>query len=324
MRSPLIHHLILAGSLFISIGSVQAQGLSARILLQDQSVLDGNLTPRKAGTTQLQFMPRSTQSLRNLSTSEVEKIFFDLNAFPSVSIQTNFDTGDYDSVIEALKGRVIPYFQFVDLDTNSNELVKLFIQGLYRTENFAGVHAAGKEVAKYDVNGEMRRFADVYRALSFLEEGLVDEFAPFATYFDNIERKDPLAPALWMGQSKLAQIKERPQEAYEPLAKIITETPMQTRWSAEALYLSAVHHHTRTNLVVANQICNELKTVAPLTPWPEKAEDLQKEIRSQAKDLEITLVDFGEIRTSGPQADDAKIDYRERQRELKEQEIEFD
>lgn len=302
---------------------LRAQDLPVSILLDNQQVLEGTVQPRKAGTTQLLFQEKDKKGTRNLSTAEISRINFDLSSFKPGRLQVHFKAARYHKVIEGLKVRINPYFSFSDLDANSNELIELFMQSLYRTGSHAGVAAARKEVAKYDTNGETRRLADIYLALSFLEKGDLESFAAFESYFQETDREDPMAPAIWMGQAKKAALRGRPDEHIEALANVIVEAPMQTEWSAEALYLSARYHQSRTNLVVAYQICQEIQTVAPLTDWPEKTEPLQEEIRKQAGELGIELVEFGAFRKGEKEAGDAKLDYKERQRALEEQEIEF-
>lgn len=320
-----MHTLTLSLILFTALlipGGATAQSLSAQIKLTDQTVTTGSLNPRKAGTSILQLRLEGSDTLRNLEVLQVAAIQFDLSAFDPANLSLQYLAGNYPAVIDGLKGRIVPYFSFVDMETNSNPLIELFIKALYRSGNHQGVHIAGKEIAKYDLNGNMRRISDIYRGLSFLAQGDLKEFAAYAHHFEDVNPEDPLASALWLGQSRFAELQERTEEIYPPLARIIVERPMETEWSAEALYLSAVHHHTRTNLVVANQICQEIKIVAPLTPWPDEAEKLQARIQNEAAALNIALTDFGELRKAEKEAGDAKIDYRERQRALEAQELE--
>lgn len=300
-----------------------AQSLSAQLKLKDQTIPRGTLSPRKAGTTLLQLKLEDSEAVRNIDAQEVAAIQFDLSTFDSGALFLQYQAGNYDAVIEGLKGRINPYFTFVDIQTNSNPLVELFIQALYRSGNYQGVQLAGREVAKYDINGDMRRKADIYQGLSFLDEGNLEKFEPFAYYFENIKRDDPMAAALWMGEAKREALKEKPDQVYPALARIITEKPMETEWSAEALYLTAVYHHTRTNLVVANQICQEIKIVAPYTTWPAKADELLAQIKTEAEELNIVLTDFGEFRKTEKEAGEAKVDYRKRQQALEEQERQF-
>jgi hypothetical protein len=321
MKSPL--HFLTLFMLWLQSVCVFAQSLPAQIQFKDQTTARGTLSPRKTGTTLLQLKIEDTETRRNIDTQEVTAIQFDLSPFNPGALYLQYQAGNYDAVIDGLKVRINPYFSFVDMETNSNQLVELFIQALYRSGNFPGVHVAGKEVAKYDINGDMRRTADIYRGLSFLKQKNLKKFQPFAYYFEKINRDDPMAAALWMGQSKRAALEEKPDQVYPPLARLITERPMETEWSAEALYLTAVYHHTRTNLVVANQICQEIKIVAPLSTWPARAEKLQTQIRTEAEALNIVLTSFGEFRKADKQAGEAKVDYRERQRALEEQEIQF-
>jgi hypothetical protein len=231
--------------------------------------------------------------------------------------------GNYQDVIQALAGKIIPYFTYVDQKANSNELIQTFIKALYRSGNAKSVIAAVEEIEKYAATGDMRRFADIYRSLTLLQDGDLEAFKPYANLFNKVAYDDTHAPELWYGNARLALLKDDWKTANTYLAKIVTEAPMQTDWSGEALYLSATYHHSRTNLVVANQICQEIQIVVPMTEWPEKAAELEAVIRTQAEEKGVELVEFGGVRDQdGKEAGEAEIDYRERQRQLKQEEAE--
>lgn len=317
LRFPLL--LLFLATAFAS----PAREMPAKLLMKDQRVLDVRVFPRKPGTSQIRvgFVDQAGQQTLNLAA--VDRIAFDLSDFQPRTLEQLYLLGRYREVIDALKGRVIPYFGFVDQNANSNALVKLFIRALYQADNHVGVIQSATEVDKYTPGGEVHRMAHLYKALSCLETGKKEEFNQLKPLFASTDRKDPLAPVVWYGQAKAALAEDDWEAAYPPLAKIITEAPMNTDWAPEALYLSAVHHHSQTNLVVANQICQEITIVAPLTEWPDKAIELEADIAALAEELEIELVEWGGFREKeGDGQGESKIDYRERQRALEREEAE--
>ena len=316
--------VIFCGILCSSTLSLHASQLRAKILLHTQEVLDVVVHgPRKSGTTNIRYERVDQEgSILTLALSDVEEIRFDLSAFKPDVVSQLYFMGKYDDVIQALARRINPYIGFVDQKSNSNELISLFVKSLYKSGKLQPSIEFLNEMEKYTAGGEMRAFADIYRGLAYLQLGDLENFEPFAPLFEEAKYDDTYAAPIWYGKAKQEIVNDNWRGAYTYLAKIITEFPMETDWSAEALYLSATYHHSLTNLVVANQICQEIQIVAPLTQWPEKAEELEDIIQTQAEELGITLVDFGGIRGGEKEAGDAEIDYRERQRELKEEEAE--
>lgn len=317
---PILVYLTLAVPL-----SVHAQKpLPARILGIDQEVSQVAIYPRKAGTSTVRMHRKGKEGVVTVDLEEIEEIRFDLSNLRPDTLNQLYMMGQYEDVIKSLAGgKIIPYFSFVDQKANSNEVIQTFIKSLYRSKNSKALLAAVGEIERYAATGDMRRFAEVYRALTVLDQGDLEAFEQFETLFENVHHLDEFAPALWYGNVRRAILNDDWKTANTYLAKIVTEAPMQTDWSGEALYLSATYHHSRTNLVVANQICQEIQIVVPLTEWPEKAATLEDEIREEAEERGVQLVEFGGVReadTDDP--GEAKIDYRERQRQLKAEETE--
>lgn len=317
-------HYLLPFLCFAAATLSRAQLLPGKVLMNDQRILDVRVHPRKPGTSQIRvgFIDQAGEQTLNLA--DVAQIAFDLSAFHPQTLEQLYLLGRTGEVIDTLKGRIIPYFGFVDQNANSNDLVKLFIRALYREDNHPGVILSATEVDKYTPGGgDVHRMAHLYKALSYLETGKTEEFNQLKPLFAETDRNDPHAPIIWYGQAKAALLEEDWETAYPALAKIITEAPMDTDWAPEALYLSAVHHHSQTNLVVANQICQEIAIVAPLTDWPDKAIELETKIDALAKELGIELVEWGGFRENeGDGEGESKIDYRERQRALEREETE--
>ncbi len=316
--------LFLLGSVMLSaLMPVQAQRLRAKVLLNSQDVLDVVLiAPRKAGTTNIRYELVDKEGVLTLSLNDVEEIRFDLKEFKPDVVSQLYYMGKYEDVIKSLARRVNPYLGFVDKKSNSNELIQLFVRSLYKSEKYEPMTLFANEIEKYAATGEMREFADIYRGLAYLKLGDLEGFKPYEELFKEADYKHPFAAPIWYGKARQEIVKNNWKDANTYLAKIITEFPMETDWSAEALFLSATYHHSRTNLVVANQICQEIQIVAPLTDWPEKAIELEETIRTQAEEIGITLVEFGGLREREREEGDSKIDYRERQRKLKEEEAE--
>jgi len=316
--------LLLLGSLMLSAGlPVHAQRLRAKILLTSQEVQDVILiAPRKAGTTNIRYELMGKEGVLTLSLNDVEEIRFDLTAFKPDVVSQLYYMGKYDDVIKTLARRINPYLGFVDKKANSNELIQLFVRALFKSGKFEPMTQFANEIEKYAATGDMREFADIYRGLAYLQLGDLEAFKPYASLFEDADYEHPYAAPIWYGNARQEIVKNNWKDANTYLAKIITEFPMETDWSAEALYLSATYHHSRTNLVVANQICQEIQIVAPQTQWPEKAAELEETIQAQAEELGVQLVEFGGLRERERQEGDSKIDYRERQRKLKEEEAE--
>lgn len=321
-KSPML--LLLGGLLLSAALPVQAQRLRAKVLLNTQEVLDVFLiAPRKAGTTNVRYEKADKEgSILTLSLNDVEEIRFDLTQFKPDVVSQLYYMGKYEDVIKVLARRINPYLGFVDKKCNSNELIQLFVKSLYKSEKYEPMTLFANEIEKYAASGDMRQFADIYRGLAQLQLGDVEAFKPYASLFAETDYKDPYAAPIWYGKARQEIVKNNWKDANTYLAKIITEFPMDTDWSAEALFLSATYHHSRTNLVVANQICQEIQIVAPLTDWPEKAAELEAEIQTQAEEMGVQLVEFGGLREREREEGDSKIDYRERQRKLKEEEAE--
>ncbi|GEM_PF-1415608 len=301
---------------------LQAQELGARLLMKNDELWSVTIAPRRAGTTQIVVTRKDREGQLTVKLDEVKKIYFDLQDFKPTTIQRLFVLGRYEEVIEALKGRVIPYFAYVDTDANSNQLISMFVRSLYHAENYAGVRASANEIGKYTVSGDLRRMADIYLALSYLKQEQPEAFEEMENRFPEPELDDPLASPIWYGRAMRAMSSNDWTSAHPPLAKIITEKPLDTEWVGEALYLTAEQHHSVSNLVVANQICQEIQMVVPSEIWKEKSMALQSEIQTLAEELEITLKGVGEERRvdDGSDAGEAKIDYKKRQRELEEAE----
>ena len=302
-------------------GTGFSQELSATLLLKNRTVLEGSVHKRQVGTTVVQFQEKDSTSLRNLNLNEIDKIEFDLRAFRPTALKQAFNAGRYAKVIDQLKGRVIPYFAFVDQEANSNELVMLFIQSLYRTQNTAGVSAARKEVGKYAAEGEVRRLADMYHALIQLEQGETEAFDQSRSLFDITNPRDPLASMAWVALGRRALLENDWKTAYPYFSRVVTETPLDFEWSAEALYETARYHQANTNLVVAYQICQEALVMSSLPSWSEKLSAMQKELETEADTHGIQLIALGTPRgrsnEPGGGMEDG-IDYRKRQQELEE------
>ncbi len=293
--------------------------LSAQFLMKNREVWNVLIRPRNPGTTTVQATRTDREGLLTVNLADVQRIHFDLSAIKPDAVAQLYYLGRHDDVINALKGKVNPYFAFVDQDANSNEMVSLFMRSLYLTGNHAGVKVAAAEVNKYAISGPVRRLSDLLQALSLLHSGNMAEMEKHKELFREPEVGDPLASLVWYGQAKMALATNNWNDAHPPLAKIITETPLDTEWVGEALYLTAEHHHSVTNLVVAHQICREIAIVAPVGPWAGKADTLREQVEKQAAELSINLEELAQTRKRKGDAGEAKIDYRERQRKLEEE-----
>jgi len=318
--------LTVAAGLFLGITYAQEgpQGLPAQILTaSDQKVRTVLLYPRRAGTTEVRYREKGREGVATILLDEIEEIRFDLTRLNPRAVSQLYSLGRYDDVIQTMAGKIIPYFTYVDQKANSNEVIRIFIKALYRSGSPRSLLAAVEKIEQFAASGEMRRFADIYRSLSLIEQGDLKELEPYQDLFARVKYDDPFAPELWYGNARMALIKDDWKSANAYLAKIITEAPMEFDWTGEALYLNATYHLSRTNLVVANQICQEIQIVVPMTEWQEKGAELEKEIKEMAGELGQPLYKFGGVRADDADANDqAKIDYRERQRKLKEDEAE--
>jgi tetratricopeptide (TPR) repeat protein len=322
LLTPSIFFFLIGFCLTHTVLKGQGAGLPAKVLYIDQNVDDVILYPRKAGTTTIRLKKKGAEGIETISLSQIEEIRFNLSAVKPGTLDQLYYMGNYEDVIKSLAGGIIPYFGFVDQKANSNDLIQLFMKSLFKSGNYDSVIAAANEIEKYAASGDMRRFSDLYKGLCYLQTGDLESYATYEQLFKKAEFDDPNAAPIWYGKARKAILEDNWKEANTYLAKIITEFPMQTDWSGEALFLSASYHHSRTNLVVANQISQEIQIVVPLTQWPEKAAELEAKIKVQAEELGIELVDFGGIREKEREAGEAKIDYRERQRKLKQEEAE--
>ncbi len=317
---PLLPLLLL---LFASALPAFSQELPARLLMANQQVLSVSLRPRAPGTSSVQATRLDGETpglLQSISLSDVQRIHFDLSALRPDTVAHLYYLGRYEDVVNALKGRVIPYFAYVDQDANSNELVEFFIRSLYMTGNDEGVRLSYDEVLKYALKpGPVRRVATLFLALSHIRTGNAEGLEQVKSVLLDPDPSDPLASAIWYAQAKLALASNHWAAAHPPLAKIITETPLDTEWVGEALYLTAQHHHSRTNRVVAHQICQEIQLVAPTGPWAERAAELQRTLVREAEAANVPLAALREPRPRENEPGDARIDYRERQRALEEE-----
>jgi hypothetical protein len=300
------------------------QGLPARILTKaDQRVRTVILYNRRPGTSQVRYQEKGREGIGTISLDEIEEIRFDLTRLNPRALSQLYSLGRYDDVIQTMAGKIIPYFNFVDQNANSNEVIKIFIKALYRSGSPRSLLAAVERIEQFAATGEMRRFADIYRSLSLIQQGDFDALAPYKDLFERVSYDDPHAPELWYGNAKMALAKDDWKTANTYLAKIITEAPMQFDWTGEALYLNATYHLSKTNLVVANQICQEIQIVVPMTEWQDKGATLEKEVQALAEELDMKLYKFGGVRErDSREGDQAEIDYRERQRKLKQEEAE--
>lgn len=311
-----VHLLVL----FLSLPLLHSSGqeLPATLLLKNQTVVEGNLLRRQAGTTVVQFIPERETARRSLNLDEIDTILFDISAFQPGLLQQAFVAGRYEEVIDGLKGRIVPYFSYADLKANSNRLVTMFIQSLYRTGNSAGVNAARQEVEKYAAGGEVRRVAELLFAMAKLEEDDLEAFDDKAYWFRAEGPEDPLAPLVYTGLARRALKEDDWKTAYPLYARIITQTPLATPWVQDALYQTARYHQLNTNLAVAHQISQELELISSDELWKRKATDLRRDLEEAAERAGIELVEFGAVRGTPRRSGAAEIDYQKRQRELEE------
>ncbi len=219
-------------------------------------------------------------------------------------------------MIEGLRGRIVPYYAFVDAEANSNLLISYFTRALYFSDNPDGVLASAREIQKYAAAGRMRQEADVYRTLALWKKDRPEEFRQALARLPAPDPQGDLVGAVAIAKIRETLLTNDWSRAYPMIAELITSRPMDPEWNGEALFLSATWHHSRTNLVVANQICQEITTVDQGSPWAKQATDLAIAISEQAAPLGIALLEAGVRRDGKREAGEAKIDYKERQRAL--------
>ena len=332
-------HIRLSLAFFLTLGVLQAQEdtrpaprrprpaarqeaqfiFDARLLLNTGEVLDVRIRPRAPGTSTIQMERKDREGIISQSLHEVQRMHFNLEDLNPSAVMQLYYSANYDGVIEALRGRINPYFAFADMDANSNELVKIFIRSLYHSGNYPIVRIAAQEVSRYTHTGEVKQTADVFATLSKIKEGDLEDIQDDLDALPEVDLLSPFAPAIWYAQAQVALSSNDWKAAYPPLARIVTESPMEIEWVGEALYLTAQYHHSRTNLVVANQICQELMIVVPGSSWADMAEARMINLAEDAETHEIELTEFGAFRDRERQVDDAAIDYRARQRALREE-----
>ncbi|MCC5849169.1 MAG: hypothetical protein JJU29_13870 [Verrucomicrobia bacterium] len=292
----------------------------ARMLLETGELLEVSIRPRAAGTSTIQMERKDREGIFGQPVAQIQRIHFTLSDMDADAITQNYYSGNYEDVLQAMRGRINPYFAFADLNANTNELVEIFIRALYHAGHHTVVRAAATELARHTAGqGDVSKTAEVYATLSTIKLGELEGIEDRLAALPEPSLLDPHAPAIWYAQAQIALAENDWETAYVPLARIVTEAPMETEWVGEALYLTAQYHHSRTNLVVANQICQEIMIVAPDSTWATKAEARMINLKEDAEALEITLTEFGEFREAERQVDDAAIDYRARQRALREE-----
>ena len=296
----------------------QAQ-FEARLLMETGEILEVTIRPRAAGTSNIQMERKDREGIFTQPVNQIQRLHFTLSDMDADAITQNYYSGNFEEVLDAMRGRINPYFAFTDLEANTNELVEIFIRSLYHAGHHAVVRAAAGEVARHTRQGPVRKTADVFATLSTIKLGELEGIEERLEALPEPSLLDPHAPAIWYARAQVALAEDDWETAYVPLARIITEAPMETAWVGEALYLTAQYHHSRTNLVVANQICQEIMIVVPDSTWATQAEARMINLKEDAEALEITLTEFGEFREGERQVDDAAIDYRERQRKLREE-----
>jgi hypothetical protein len=297
-------------------GWSRAQNLTAKLFLQNEETWDVTVFPRSPNTTSIQVERADRQGRITQVLNTVRRIEFDLEALNPSAIVQAYHNKDYAAVIEGLKGRIVPYYAFVDTDANSNLLISYFTRSLYFTDNADGVLASAREIQKYAASGKMRLEADVYRTLALWKKNRPQEFRQALAKLPSPDPQGDLVGAVAIAKVRASLLSNDWARAYPMLADLITSRPMDPEWNGEALFLSATWHHSRTNLVVANQICQEITTVDQGSPWAKQATDLAIVVAEQAGTLGIALVEAGARRDGKKEAGEAKIDYKERQRAL--------
>lgn len=319
MKSPILRLLI---PTLLALPGLRANNFEARIQLQTGEVQEVFIRPRRPGTTILEIQRRDREGWISTPVADIRRVHFELEGIIDPNaVEQDFFMGRHEEVLAALGGRVNPYFAFADMQANTNELIKFFFRSLYHTGRYNVVEQASGHLRRFTTRGEVAELASIFEILSRIKQGgEPEELAELAQRLPEPELLNPHAPAIWYAQAITALSTNDWRAAYPPLARIITEAPMATEWVGEALYLTATfHHNIATNLVVANQICQEVMIVAPGSPWATKAEARMLNIAEDAKELGVTLTDFGAFRDREREAGDAVIDYRERQRALREE-----
>jgi tetratricopeptide (TPR) repeat protein len=301
--------------------TIAQEPFEAHLMMKTGEILEATIRPRLAGASIIHLERKDRSGLVTQPVDQIQRIHFKLSGMDQDAILQSYYAGNYQEVLEAMRGRIHPYFAFTDMNANTNELVELFLRALYHTGNHAIVKTAAEEVARHTRQGPVRTTADLYAILSAIKLGEMENIEERMAALPEPDLLDPRAPAVWYAQAQIAIAEDDWDAAYIPLARIITEAPMDTEWIGEALYLTARYHHRRTNLIVANQICQEIMIVAADSTWATQAEARMINLKEEAMELDITLTEFGAFREDDRREEDAAIDYRERQRKLREEAV---
>lgn len=312
--------------------------LKADLLMKNNRIYRNvQILYRKPGTSRIFVYGNDKQDKPTpISVRDIEEINFDMSAFnikqptpkdqrplPPITPYKLYEDREYTRILKHFGKRLVPYYGFMDVNANSNDYISLFNRSLYFSKAYETTVQSCQEIQKKISAGPIYTEAIVYETLAYQQLGQTNKFEEARGKLPELSRDDTYgAPRLAIDVYHHLNNSNDWTSAYIPLARMITERPLDLDWSGQALYWSAEYHKSVTNLVVANQIIKELTVVDPngvLTPKAlEMGEEIAKLATELGVDLTVKVSSAGRGGSKGANTGEfeAAVDYESRKRQL--------
>lgn len=271
--------------LLLLAGPVAAQEpLKVKVTLQSKQQHTFELVGREAGNL-IHFREPGKSTEIGFAATELAWIDFGLSDEFN-KIEAKISQADHAGAAEDLHKLLQPRYAYLDLPSDLPRYASQLLRLQTRAGRFEAVLNSSQLIGRFTKDETLRREAQAYRAVAWLETGRPNAADQELKAWTGISAKDELAGPYYYVRASQQLTQSNFPAAHLAAAQIIAFRPRDFEWMPAGLYLSAKCYLADGKLPVAEQIIAEITTAYPQTRWAELATKLTPEIARRRQESE--------------------------------------